>query len=82
MALTFRLATETIYIKILGSSIIIRTVLIILLNIIYSYAIYDIYSVDDDNLPKTVEKKPATNLKPWQFEIKNQIPKYHGLEIK
>ena len=80
MALIFRFATEIIYIKILGSSIVIRTILIILLNASYSYALYEIYSVDDDNLPKIGEKKCATNLKPWQFEIINQLPKYSDIK--
>lgn len=50
----------------------------ILINAVYSYAIYQIYSVDDDNLPVASDgKSRATNLKPWQFEVEEQLPKYH-----
>lgn len=62
----------------LGSSIVIHAILMILINAVYSYAIYQIYSVDDDNLPVASDgKSRATNLKPWQFEVKEQLPKYH-----
>lgn len=62
----------------LGSSIIIHAILMILINAVYSYAIYLIYSVDDDKLPLASDgKSSATNLKPWQFEVKDQLPKYY-----
>lgn len=74
LALILRLITEIIYIYIFGPSIIIHAVTIVLLNATYSYAIYEIYSVDDDNLPKASRKQLATNLKPWIWDDKIVLP--------
>lgn len=77
LALILRFAIEIIYIVVLGTSIVIHAIILILINAVYSYIVFEIYSVDDDNLPLASEgKSSATNLKPWQFEVKNELPKY------
>lgn len=75
LALVFRIITESFYLSILGNSILIHFILITLLNLTYSYAILEIYNVDDDALPKTGSGKLSTNLKPWIFE-KIELPTY------